>query len=47
MDVEGLSVEDAWDVAQMLVSLRRAVPMERWVDSMLEAAEESKWAALI
>lgn len=44
---DGMLLEDARDVVDVLVALKRAIPAEHWVDSLVAAAEESKWSSFI
>jgi hypothetical protein len=41
-----LPLEDAVGVASMLVQLGRAIPADKWIDSMIAAEEEDAIDAL-
>lgn len=42
---EGLSEDDAWAIAGMLIRTGRAIHPNRWVPELIEEAELAAWEA--
>jgi len=42
LDLNRLTFREALDVAEVLVATRRAIPPQKWIDSMIDAAEVSR-----
>lgn len=39
-------LEDAWDIAEMMVALGRLVPADRWVDSLRDVRQSQSLDSL-